>query len=114
MADKDMQNELEQLRAEVAALSAARASKKAAEPQPDTSPVESQSQSQSQSPETGDLTGDIGGILENVKAATADDAELSGQFDQLIEQLEHEIKDLPAITTLAVFSLGVLFGRLLR
>ena len=31
MADKDMQNELEQLRAEVAALSAARASKKAAE-----------------------------------------------------------------------------------
>jgi small-conductance mechanosensitive channel len=108
MADKDMQNELEQLRAEVAALSAARAGKKAAEAQADTSPVESQS------PETGDLTGDIGGILENVKAAAADDAELSGQFDQLIEQLEHEIKDLPAITTLAVFSLGVLFGRLLR
>ncbi len=108
MADKDMQNELEQLRAEVAALSAARASKKAAEAQPDTSPVESRS------PETGDLTGDISDIIENAKAATADDPELAGQFDQLIEQLEHEIKDLPAITTLAVFSLGVLFGRLLR
>lgn len=115
MADKDMQNELEQLRAEVAALSAARASKKAAEAQPDTSPVESQSQSpETGAPETDDSTGDIGDIIENVKAATADDAELSGQFDQLIEQLEHEIKDLPAITTLAVFSLGVLFGRLLR
>lgn len=108
MADKDMQNELEQLRAEVAALSAARASKKAAEAQADTSPVESPS------PETGDLTGDISDIIENAKAATADDAELAGQFDQLIEHLEHEIKDLPAITTLAVFSLGVLFGRLLR
>ena len=113
MADKDMQNELEQLRAEVAALSAARASKKAAEAQPDTSPVESRSP-ETGAPETDDSTGDIGGIIENVKAATADDAELSGQFDQLIEQLEHEIKDLPAITTLAVFSLGVLFGRLLR
>ncbi len=108
MADKDMQNELEQLRAEVAALSAARASKKAAETQPDASPVETQS------PETDYLTGDISDIIENAKAATADDAEMTGQFDQLIEQLEHEIKDLPAITTLAVFSLGVLFGRLLR
>ncbi len=108
MADKDMQNELEQLRAEVAALSAARASKKAAEAQPDTSPVESPS------PETDDLSSDIGGIIENAKAAAVDDPELAGQFDQLIEQLEHEIKDLPAITTLAVFSLGVLFGRLLR
>ena len=113
MADKDMQNELEQLRAEVAALSAARASKKAAEAQADTSPVESLSP-ETDVPETGDLTGGIGSILENAKAATADDPELSGQFDQLIEQLEHEIKDLPAITTLAVFSLGVLFGRLLR
>ena len=118
MADKDMQNELEQLRAEVAALSAARASKKAAEAQPDTSPVKSPSSEtdtpETAAPETDSLTGDLGSILENAKAATADDPELHSQFDQLIEQLEHEIKDLPAITTLAVFSLGVLFGRLLR
>ena len=104
MADKDTQKELEQLRAEVAALSAARASKQAAVAQSDTAPIEQQR------PETDELSG----ILENAQAAVADDAELKGQFDQLFEQLEQEIKDLPAITTLAVFSLGVLFGRLLR
>ena len=32
----------------------------------------------------------------------------------LLAQLEHEIRDMPTVTTLAVFSLGVLFGRLLR
>ncbi len=104
MADKDMHKELEQLRAEVAALATARASKQAADAQSDTAPIEHQP------PETDE----IGGIIENAQAAVATDAELKGQFDQLFEQLEHEIKDLPAITTLAVFSLGVLFGRLLR
>ena len=104
MADKDMHKELEQLRAEVAALATARASKQAADAQSDTAPIEHQS------PETDELDG----IIENAQAAVATDAELKGQFDQLFEQLEQEIKDLPAITTLAVFSLGVLFGRLLR
>ncbi len=104
MADKDTQKELEQLRAEVAALSAARESKQAAVAQSDTDPIEQQRSE----------TDDLNGILENAQAAVADDAELKGQFDQLFEQLEQEIKDLPAITTLAVFSLGVLFGRLLR
>ncbi len=104
MADKDMHKELEQLRAEVATLSAARTSKQVAEAQSDTAPNEPQPTE----------TDDLSGIIENAQAATADDAELKSQFDQLFEQLEQEIKDLPAITTLAVFSLGVLFGRLLR
>ncbi len=104
MADKDMQKELEQLRAEVATLSAARASKKAAADKADTTPKESKP------PEVDDSSD----IIESAKAAVADDEELKSQFDQLFEQLEYEIKDLPAITTLAVFSLGVLFGRLLR
>jgi hypothetical protein len=104
MTAKDMHKELEQLRAEVAALSAARASKQAAEAQSDAAPVEPQT------PETDEISG----IIEHAQAEVADDAELKGQFDQLFEQLEQEIKDLPAITTLAVFSLGVLFGRLLR
>ncbi len=104
MADKDMHKELEQLRAEVAALATARASKKAATAKVDTTPKESKP------PEVDD----INDIVESAKAAVADDEELKSQFDQLFEQLEHEIKDLPAITTLAVFSLGVLFGRLLR
>ena len=104
MTGDDMHKELEQLRAEVAALSAARASKQAVEAQSEKSPVE---------PPASDAD-DADGIIEQAREAVADDAELKGQFDQLFEHLEQEIKDLPAVTTLAVFSLGVLFGRLLR
>ena len=104
MADDDMNKELEQLRAEVAALSAARASKQAAEAQSEKSPVE---------PPASDAD-DADGIIEQAREAVAENAELKGEFDQLFEHLEQEIKDLPAVTTLAVFSLGVLFGRLLR
>jgi hypothetical protein len=104
MAGDDMQKELEQLRAEVAALSTAQASKKAAETQVENNPnVSSPSEAE-----------EVSEIISNARAAVEDDEELKGQFDHLINQLEHEIKDLPAITTLAVFSLGVLFGRLLR
>jgi len=104
MADENMHKELEQLRAEVAALSAARASKKADEAETQSDPKDHQlSESE-----------EITGIIEHAQAAVEADSELKGQFDQLFEQLEQDIKDLPAITTLAVFSLGVLFGRLLR
>lgn len=104
MTGDDMHKELEQLRAEVAALSAARASKQAEEAQSESAPVEPQASA----------AGDVNEIIEQAREAVADDAELKGEFDQLFEHLEKEIKDLPAITTLAVFSLGVLFGRLLR
>lgn len=100
----DMQKELEQLRAEVAALSAARTSKNASRTQPQPVPVEQQL------PEAETVSD----VIEHARSAVEDDAELKGQFDQLFEHLEQEIKDLPAVTTLAVFSLGVLFGRLLR
>lgn len=104
MADNDMQTELEQLRAEVAALSATRASKQAANAQEDTTSVDNQSAE----------TDEVNSVIESAQAAIESDAELEGQFDELFKKLEHEIEDLPAITTLAVFSLGVLFGRLLR
>jgi hypothetical protein len=103
MAD-NMHEELEQLRAEVAALSAARASKNTSEDQPVSPAADHQLEE----------ADEVNEIIENAKAAVADDPELNGQFDQLFEHLEQEIKDLPAVTTLAVFSLGVLFGRLLR
>ena len=104
MTGDDMHKELEQLRAEVATLSAARASKQAAEAQSENSPIE---------PSASDAD-DLNGIIEQAREAVAEDSEMKGEFDQLFEHLEQEIKDLPAITTLAVFSLGVLFGRLLR
>ena len=100
----DMKRELEQLRAEVAALSATRASKNAGESPTEPAPIGHQLPDSE----------NVNDVIENARAAVADDPELKGQFDQLFEHLEQEIKDLPAITTLAVFSLGVLFGRLLR
>ncbi len=102
MSDKEMQKELESLRSEVAALSKAREKERrkaeareqeraAAEPQP------------------------AAAAIAQAAAVDVDDPEaVQTQIDKLLEQLEHEIRDLPTITTLAVFSLGVLFGRLLR
>lgn len=103
MASEDMHKELEQLRAEVVALSTCRVNKQAGAANLDSAPIEQQSE-----PE------ELMDILEKAQSTLGDDVQLKSQFDQLFEQLEHEIKDLPAITTLAVFSLGVLFGRLLR
>ena len=60
---------------------------------------------------------DVAAAVPDLEAATVDledSAAVQGQMDKLLAQLEHEIRDMPTVTTLAVFSLGVLFGRLLR
>ena len=36
------------------------------------------------------------------------------QLEELGELLQQELRDIPTITCLAVFSLGILMGRLLR
>jgi hypothetical protein len=46
--------------------------------------------------------------------AEAGEEEVKSQLDELAALLEHEIRDLPTITCLTVFSLGILMGRLLR
>ena len=104
--DKDTRAELEQLRAQVAELSKVRAEQQAAEQEPQVAaaPVSPAPAREA-----------VGDALKAAAAIDIEDQEaLSSQLDQLLEQLEHEIRDLPTITTLAVFSLGVLFGRLLR
>jgi hypothetical protein len=53
-------------------------------------------------------------VVEAAAIDVNDPDAVQGHMDKLLAQLEHEIRDMPAITTLAVFSLGVLFGRLLR
>ena len=104
MSDKELQKELESLRSEVAALSKARAAeqraeKKVAEPAPNTP----------------DASQPTAAAITQAAAIDIDDPDaVQTQIDKLLEQLETEIRDLPTITTLAVFSLGVLFGRLLR
>lgn len=104
MSDKETQKELESLRAEVAALSKARAEerKPTQKQEPEPAPAASTAQT------TAAAVVDAAGI-------DIDDPDaVQGQVEKLLAQLEHEIRDMPTITTLGVFSLGVLFGRLLR
>jgi hypothetical protein len=98
MSNDDTTSELEKLRAELAALKAAQR-----EPSP-SSPEQAASAPAS----AGQAESSVASVLQE-----AED-EVKGQFDELATLLEHEIRDLPAITCLAVFSIGILMGRLLR
>jgi len=89
MSTSDVQEELKQLREEVAALSAARKQKE--------SPTTSEN-------EEAPTDTEQGGTEHAIK----------GQIEELIKLLQDEIRDMPAVTTLAVFALGVLMGRHLR
>ena len=104
MADKEMQKELESLRAEVAALSKARAKGRAQAPDPDPTP-----------PAAAAAAAQTTAAAIDAAGVDLDDADaVQTMMDKLLAQLEHEIRDMLTITTLGVFSLGVLFGRLLR
>ena len=94
MSDNDTARELEKLRADVAALSDARRQDAA-----------TSADSQAASAET---------PAEPVEAELVIPEEQKTQLEELGELLQAEIRDLPTITTLAVFSLGILMGRLLR
>ncbi len=95
MSNDETARELEKLRADVAALSDARreAAAKPAEPIP---------------------------VVEKAPAAehSAADADMpevqKTQLEELGDLLQAEIRDLPTITCLTVFSLGILMGRLMR
>lgn len=90
MSNVDTQKELEQLRKQVAELSAARKQQKAEPPPP----------KEEQEPE----------VSEPAEVEPA----VKGQVEELLKLLQHEIRDMPAITTLTVFALGILMGRYLR
>ena len=100
MPDKEMQKELESLRAEVAALSKARAKERERAPEPEPEPPPAVTAAQA--------------TLDAAAVDLDDPDAVQSMMDKLLAQLEHEIRDMPTITTLGVFSLGVLFGRLLR
>ena len=103
MSKDDVERDLAQLRAEVAALSAARR-ESAAAPTPSAPPVADATASTQ-----------TGATPETAVADAAQAAEPEhSQLDELLELLEAEIKDLPTITCLIVFSLGILMGRFLR
>lgn len=103
MTDKEMQKELESLRSEVAALSKARSNERKQESKPEPAVAAKET-----------TLGAAAAVSEAAAIDINDPAAVQSQMDKLLAQLEHEIRDMPTITTLGVFSLGVLFGRLLR
>lgn len=88
MSDSDTAKELEKLRADVTALSDAHREATSAPAEPATV-----------SPPAAD---------EDLPEAT------KTQMEELGDLLQAEIRDLPTITCLTVFSLGILMGRLMR
>jgi hypothetical protein len=95
MANDETVRELEKLRADVAALSDARR-EAAAQPAESRPVVEA-------APAAEDSAGEAG-LPEEQKT----------QLEELGDLLQAEIRDLPTITCLTVFSLGILMGRSMR
>jgi hypothetical protein len=102
MSKEDLEQELARLRAEIAELSAARKeppqTPKTPEPSPETTPA---------------VAAPVAGAAPDGGTPEAAETE-HPQLNELLELLEAEIKDLPTITCLIVFSLGILMGRFLR
>ena len=92
MSNNDTAQELEKLRADVAALSDARRQDAATPPEPPPSATQP----------------------EPVQVEPSISEEHKTQLEELGDLLQAEIRDLPTITCLAVFSLGILMGRLMR
>ena len=88
MSTSEVEQELARLRKEVAALSAARKQKES--PTPDDDEAQSDAEQE------------------------ANGSAIKGQIEELTTLLQDEIREMPALTTLTVFALGVLMGRLLR
>ena len=94
MSGDETARELEKLRADVAALSDARR----------------QDAATSADSETGSADAPAEPALADIPISE----EQKTQLEELGDLLQAEIRDLPTITCLAVFSLGILMGRLMR
>ena len=101
MARDETARELDRLRADVAALQDARREEK----------KRSQAASQDDQPAAAP-TGDSAGLPDTDSAALP--VEQKSQLEELGDLLQQEIRDLPTVTCLTVFSLGILMGRLMR
>ena len=104
MANDEMTKELERLRADVAALAATRKQDMA-------QTTEVVSEPAAAAPVIAQAAE---GELQAAEANAQPDEDIRSQLEELGTLLHEEIRDLPTITTLAVFSLGILMGRLMR
>ena len=94
MSNDETARELEKLRADVAALSDARR------------------QDSVQPPESPAGNADAPPVPTEIDLEIPE--EQKSQLEELGDLLQAEIRDLPTVTCLAVFSLGILMGRLMR
>ena len=89
MSTSEVEQELARLRKEVTALSAARKQKESPTTQDDDdAPTDTDQGEQEHA--------------------------IKDQIEELIKLLQDEIRDMPAVTTLVVFALGIIMGRHLR
>ena len=95
MSSNETSLELEKLRAEVAALRAAK--EQAATEADEAQPASAEHESSAGAP-----------------LKEESEEHIKSQLEELTDLLEDEIRDLPTITTLAVFTAGILLGRFLR
>ena len=102
MSSEEMARELERLRADVAALQNAH----------HDSEDRTSSTLGATPAEPADDLPEGPGVVETHEAELTET--LKSQLDELGELLHDEVKNMPAVTSLAVFTLGILLGRFLR
>ena len=106
MANDEMKNEIEELRAQVAELTAERKAKEKNQAQG----ISSQESAQ-ESVVQGTTSSESG--ADETEAEKSGELDLSSQFQELIDTIDQELKEASPVTVLVVFALGVLVGRLL-
>ena len=109
MAKDEMKNEIEELRAQVAELTAERKAKEKEQAQASSSKASAKKAKESVAQDT--ATGEPG--TDEAETAKSEVADLSSQFQELIDTIDQELKEASPVTVLVVFALGVLVGRLL-
>ena len=105
MTKDEMGKEIEALRAQLATLTAEREAR--AKEQAEAQSKDKNTDSATQGGEAAGPTVDEAGF------AAPDDADLGKMFQELVETVDTELKQASPMTTLVVFALGVLVGRLL-
>jgi len=118
MAGKDTQDEIEELRAKVAELTAERKAKEkekarsAHEPvsSKESKPANSTAKGHAKSRSTKNASGSSKHADDHAEPAEID---LASQFQELLDTLHEEIREASPVTVLVVFALGVLVGRVL-
>ena len=109
MANDEMKNEIEELRAQVAELTAERKAREKEQAKARSSKASAKKAKESVEQDTG--TSEPG--ADETEAEKSGEDDLSSQFQELIDTIDQELKEANPVTLLVVFALGVLVGRLL-